>query len=497
MATTTQVPLTSVKLTSAEIKAEIERRRYNKRESYFPETGPYRRELYSKHMEFLKATATFRESCFMAANRSGKSETVCYAAMVFLTGEYPDWWEGRRFKGAVNILVGGETGKLVRDSIQMKLMGPPSSIGSGMIPKDKIIDYRPKAGIPDAIDTVRIKHKNGSESILQFQSYDQGREAFQATERDVIIEDEEPPIEIHEEALMRTMTTKGIVMLAFTPLRGMTETVLSFQEKEKVGQACIITATWDDAPHLSDEDKNELMASLRPHQRDARSKGIPQLGSGAIYPVQEADILCEPFVIPQQYFQCYGFDVGWNFTAALWMAYDQDADIMYWTHEYKRSQAEPSVHADSVKARGLWIPGVIDPASRGRSQKDGEQLLQSYNDLGLKLSIANNARETGIFNVYQRMTTGRLKIFRSCVQTIAEWRLYRRDEKGNVVKENDHLMDCGRYAVNTEVWTQGYYADPGSLGSQSFGRHEVAYNPLSQQHIAADRNTGYHPFGRR
>lgn len=490
------IDLTTVKLTSEEIRAEQERRRFNKRESYFPETGPYRRDLYVKHMEFLKSTAHFRETCFMAANRSGKSESVCFAAMVFLTGDYPSWWEGKKFKKPVNVLVAGETGKLVRDSIQMKLMGPPGAIGSGMIPREKIVDWRPKAGIPDAIDTVRIKHGGGQESILQFQSYDQGRESFQATERDVIIEDEEPPISIHAECLIRTMTTNGIVMLAFTPLKGVTETVLSFQAKARDGKACITTATWDDAPHLTEKDKEELMASLPPHQRDARSKGIPQLGSGAVFPIQETDIICDPFEIPPHFLRGYGLDVGWNFTGAMWAAYDQDADIIYLTHEYKRSQAEPAVHASAIKARGEWISGVVDPASRGRSQSDGTQLMALYVEQGLKLTPANNSVEAGLFEMYQRMTTGRLKVFKTCTEWLGENRLYRRDEKGKIVKDNDHVMDASRYLVMTKVWTSGYYADKIMESMAGKGKHESAYNPFSREHIALDMKTGYNALKR-
>lgn len=207
---------------------EKQRRTFNKIEQWFPDTGPFRRELYPKHIEFLRATAHHKECAFVAANRVGKSECVCYAGTTWLTGLYPDWWEGKIFKRSVNCLVAGETGKLVRDSIQKKLLGDPSNIGSGMIPKHLIIDIRPKAGIPDAIDTAVIKHCSGATSILQFGSYDQGREAFQATERDVVILDEEPPLDVYTECLMRTLTTKGIVLAAFTPLKGMSEVILSF-----------------------------------------------------------------------------------------------------------------------------------------------------------------------------------------------------------------------------------------------------------------------------
>jgi hypothetical protein len=208
---------------------------------------------------------------------------------------------------------------------------------------------------------------------------------------------------------------------------------------------------WSDVPHLDAKAKDELFKSFPPYQRDARSKGIPQLGSGAIYPIPESDVFIDPIDIPPWWRRSYGLDVGWNRTAAVWSAYDEDVDTLYLTHEYERSMAEPSVHVGAIRLRGTWIPGVIDPASRGRGQKDGEQLLQNYRDLGLDLTLANNAVEAGLFAVFQRMTTGRLKIFSSLIGVRREFRLYRRDEKGHVVKQDDHLMDAMRYDVMSGI----------------------------------------------
>lgn len=209
----------------------------------------------------------------------------------------------------------------------------------------------------------------------------------------------------------------------------------------------VIAAGWDDVPHLSEAEKKDLLASYPPHMRDARTKGIPQLGAGAIYPVPESEIVCDPFQIPEHWAKAYGMDVGWNRTAAVWGAIDADSEVVYLYAEHYRGEAEPPVHAAAINARGKNIPGVIDPASRGRSQHDGKQLKAQYKELGLRLRPADNAVEAGLYAVWVRLTTGRLKVFGSLAAWLAEYRLYRRDEKGRVVKVNDHLMDATRYLV--------------------------------------------------
>lgn len=204
-------------------------------------------------------------------------------------------------------------------------------------------------------------------------------------------------------------------------------------------------ASWSDCGHLSDEAKADLLASIPAYQRDARSKGIPALGSGAIYPVPEADYVVQDFEIPDHWPRCFGMDIGWRITAVCWAALNRDTDALYIYAEHYRGEAEPVVHAEAIKARGRWIKGAIDPAARGRGQTDGRNLLDMYRDLGLDLLPAENSVETGLYEVLTRLSSGRLKIFKSCQNLLREMRLYRRDEKGRVVKENDHECDSLRY----------------------------------------------------
>lgn len=197
--------------------------------TYFPETGPLRRNLYQKHLAFFRAGAVHRERLMLAANRVGKTETAGgFETALHVTGRYPEWWEGRRFDGPVSFIAAGDTSKNVREIIQRKLFGPIKEIGTGLIPQECIIRTTPKHGIADAFDTVFIQHESGGTSELVLKSYDQGVEAFYGTERHGAWLDEEPPQEIVTECVMRTMTTNGIVYLTFMPLNGRTALVNDF-----------------------------------------------------------------------------------------------------------------------------------------------------------------------------------------------------------------------------------------------------------------------------
>jgi hypothetical protein len=217
---------------------------------------------------------------------------------------------------------------------------------------------------------------------------------------------------------------------------------------------CIIGGTWDRAPHLSEAQKQEQYDSIEPYQLAARTRGIPQLGSGAIYPINEQAIKVDPFPIPSHWPRGHGLDVGWNYTAAVWGALNPETQQIVIYSVYKKAKEEPSEHVAAHRNRGIWIPGRIDPAARGRSQRDGLALIDDYKSLGVPLEIAQNAVNAGIGIVYRKLKFGDLKVFRSCEELFDEYRTYIRDELGRVVKANDHVMDAMRYLLSsgTDWW---------------------------------------------
>ena len=203
--------------------------------------------------------------------------------------------------------------------------------------------------------------------------------------------------------------------------------------------------TWEEAPHLTEEAKAELLASIPPFQRDARTKGIPQLGAGAIFPIPEEEIRVKDFQIPSHWARAYAMDHGWNWLGAVFMAYNRETRTKYLYSCYKRAQAEPPIHAAAIKARGDWLPGVGDCSDINKY--DGQQFLKIYRGLGLDLKLANKAVEAGLQETWMELSTGSLKVFASCEEWFAEYRLYHRDEQGRIVKVNDHLIDPTRYLV--------------------------------------------------
>jgi phage terminase large subunit-like protein len=312
-------------------------------------------------------------------------------------------------------------------------------------------------------------------------SYDQKREAFQGTTKHVIWEDEEPPPDIHGEALIRTMTVNGLMIVTMTPLMGLTPFLSEWLERSTLeviedgvsvlrpahvhvfgasdrgddvpapvsveASRYTVMANWDDCPHLDEHAKREMLHEFPVYQREARSKGIPALGSGTIYPIAEAEVRCAPFEIPDHWPRAFAMDTGWDWTAAIWGALDRETQVCYIYSVYKRGHAEPPIHAEAIRARGTWIPGVGDAVAI--SNKDGRQFVDIYRQLGLDLHIADKSVESGIQDVWTLLSAGKLKVFGSCGSWFDEYRLYRRDEKGRVVKQNDHLMDCTRMWVRS------------------------------------------------
>jgi len=462
--------------TQSLLAAIAHREKWAKIQTLFPATGKFRRFLYKKHLLHFKMGKKYNQRLFMAANRIGKTTMAGCELVYHLSGDYPQWWEGRRYRKPQEWWVCGKSSAIIRDILQATLLGPVGEFGSGLIPQH-LIDHDTMTAarkMDTSITDLRVKHVTGDWSTVGFRSYDQGRKAFEGTEKCIWL-DEEPPLDVFGECLARTMTRKNgdgesIMMMTFTPLEGLSETVMDFlgasgdfTEGAKGPGKWVTLATWDDVPHLNEDKKSELLASYPAHQRDARSKGIPALGAGVIYPFDMSRVFIDPFPIPETYKRVWALDFGFSPdpTAILWAAIDPETDVVYVYHEHYLRMAEPMIHAAVIKQMdrlvGYTIPGVCDPSGGGRSGTDGKHTRDVYRkEYGINMISAKNSIEPGITTVMDHITRDKLKIFTHCTNCKREYQLYRRDDKGRPVGD-DHLMDDLRYLLMTGIYVAKSY----------------------------------------
>lgn len=439
-----------------------------------------------KQASFHKAGEEAIERLFLAGNRTGKTYCGCIEDAIHLTGVYPEWWEGHRFDHPIVAWVASENYEITRNVLQLQLIGGYSKEGKftqGLIHYSLILRKAMLSGVNGAVDYVMIQHASGGFSSLYFKSYKQGREKFQGARCHLIHLDEEPPKDVYTECAMRLSDVDGVgqgrLILTMTPLKGYTEMMSYFLEQRvakpkndniqsveelvnaedyelvrtdpelTINGKYYIQATWDDNLHLSEKTKEQLRATLKPYELEAREKGIPSIGSGLVYQVQESEFLIEPIEIKPYWACVFGMDVGFFApTAVVFLAHDRDNDMLYVYKEYSVSEKTAAQHAYSLKLMGCdWIPGVCDPAVNQGSQRDGERLIDDYAKAGLYLRKGKYAKELAVDSVLERIRTGRFKVFNTCSKFMAEWRGYSRNEEGKIMKGRDHLMNALEFAM--------------------------------------------------
>jgi phage terminase large subunit-like protein len=413
---------------------------------------------YAKQRAFHLAGATYRERLFMAANQVGKTIAGGSEAAMHATGRYPDWWTGKTFDKPTAAWVGSPTGETLRDNPQRILLGRIGQRGAGTIPKDAILDVAPGAGIPDLIGTIVVKWGGGGdvqagESTIGLKSYVQGREKWQGETLDWLWLDEEPPPDIYSEGLTRTNVAQGPVWMTFTPLLGMSDVVRSFL-LEKSPDRNVTVMTIEEAEHFTAEQREQIIRATPVHERDARTKGIPILGSGRIFPIAEELITIAPFDIPDHWFRLGGMDFGWDHPfAAVELAWDADQDMVYVIKAHRLREATPVVHAGAIRTWGALPWAWPRDGRRETLEGAGVALAEQYRAQHLNM-LDQHAQfidgsvsvEAGLMDMLTRMETGKFKVFSPLLDWFEEFRLYHRKD-GKVVKLGDDLLSATRYGV--------------------------------------------------
>jgi phage terminase large subunit-like protein len=409
---------------------------------------------YPKQIGFHAAGRQHRERLFMAGNQQGKTLAGGAEVAMHLTGHYPPWWKGRRFRTPIRAWASGVTGEATRDNVQRMLMGLPGEHGTGMIPKDAIHRTRQSRGMVDALDTIYVRHKSGGFSSLVFKSYERGREKWQGESLHLVWFDEEPPLEIYSEGLARITARKGLVFLTFTPLQGMSDVVTRYLMEPDNEDRHVTQMGIEEAEHIPAEERERIIDGYAPHEREARANGVPVLGSGKVFPIPEEEIAEEAPKLPHHWARICGLDFGWGHpTAAVWLAHDRDTDVIHVYDAYRKAEATPVVHAAAIRARGDWIPVAWPHDGLQHDKGSGVQLAEQYRNQGVAMlreraqfADGSNGVEAGVQEMLDRMYTGRLKVAEHLGEWWEEFRMYHRKD-GIIQKVRDDLMAATRYGV--------------------------------------------------
>jgi hypothetical protein len=217
--------------------------------------------------------------------------------------------------------------------------------------------------------------------------------------------------------------------------------------------------TIDDVQHYSDEEKTKIIASYPAWEREARTRGVPRLGSGMVFPVSEESIACEHRDFPPHWPRIGGMDYGWEHPfAAVELVWDRDTDTVCVSKTYRVKETTPIIHAAALREWGKELRWAW-PRDGNRETLEGAgiALAAQYRAQGLNLlhefshyvegtGQKSVSVEAGLMDMLNRMQSGRFKVFKHLNDWWEEFRLYHRKD-GKVVKEGDDLMAATRYAV--------------------------------------------------
>jgi hypothetical protein len=254
--------------------------------------------------------------------------------------------------------------------------------------------------------------------------------------------------------LTRTNVGNGPVWITFTPLLGMSETVRRFLLEQSPDRH-VTQMDIQEAEHFSPEERKRIISSYPAHEREARTKGIPTLGSGRIFPIPEEGIAIEQRDIPRHWPRIGGLDFGWTHpSAAVELAWDRDVDVIYVTRAFRMSEATPVVQAATLRAWGKNLPWAWPRDGRRETLEGaGKPLADQYKAQGLdtlhehaQFEDGSVSVEAGLMEMLTRMEGGRFKVFKHLNDWWEEFRLYHRKD-GKVFKQGDDLMSATRYAI--------------------------------------------------
>ena len=416
---------------------------------------------------FMAGSSGVHQRLIYGGNQSGKTLAAAFEVALHMGGDYPFWWTGKRFTKPIRVWGVGESGQLVRDTLQKKLCGD-DEFGTGMIPLESFAKKPVMVpGGTGAVDTLFVRHETDGvadgTSSLTFKSFEMRREKLQGESVDLIWIDEKPPEDVYSELLARTSATDGHLIVSFTPVgegaaAGVTYKFLS----EPSSDRAVFRIGSAEVKHISDARREELSSGYAEHEREARLEGTPQLGTGPIFPIELLPTIVKTFDpdrdIPNYARWIVGIDFGFGhpFAAAL-IAWTHDTGQFWMVDSFRMERSSALYHVQRIHAmtRGLRIPVAWPHDGAQHDKGSGLPLAKQYKNFGASMlnnhavnhGTKTNAVEPALAEMRELMFGGKFTIAGHNHELLEEMQNYHRDEDFRIVKQRDDLVSAVRYGV--------------------------------------------------
>lgn len=422
-----------------------------------------------KFYEFFAAEHHARKLLWLGGNRTRKTSSIARGISYHLRGWYPDDWPGYRFNRPITAFVSTIVMEKTIGVLQKYFLeGDPQRGLTPCIHKSLISGYKRYSGDCKGFKEFLVKSKSFGYSTLKFGAFEQGARNSQSDTYDIVWLDEASIVEYYTELNFRTTAFSGNKTFLYSsmwPEKGRDEVVARFLSNADAGEAknhhFYMKSSWSDNPTLTEEEKDLMRMSCPPWQLEAREHGTPVFGHGKVFLMSEKEVFIKKVDLPQdisKFAYLYGLDPSstsggtWGMVLA---AHDRDNDIVYIIKNYKKRDLTPIEHGYNILSLiPEWgPPGINDYSGGGEDMHNKESTIDFLKrKCGLDLNNADKRKgrkEGGIDEIYMRVRSGKFKIVEDeCPLLVEEWRGLARDDKGKIIKENDHCIDSLLYLIN-------------------------------------------------